>query len=248
MTRALSRPRERILEAVKCRFPPSQMQHEPSALTVIQAPTPPDTSVPEGFGARLVAAADRERRRIERDLHDGAQQRLVSLSLRLSLLSTQLTPGSEAEHLLADARQELADSLQELRELARGVHPAILSDHGLATALESLASRAPVPVELDVELEQRPPEAVEVATYYLVSEALTNVAKYAHASNASVAVTRDDGHLIVEVVDDGVGGADPSGGSGLRGLADRVEALDGRLEVESPPGAGTRVWAEIPLD
>ena len=161
-----------------------------SALTVIQAPTPPDTSVPEGFGARLVAAADRERRRIERDLHDGAQQRLVSLSLRLGLLSTQLTPGSEAEHLLADARQELADSLQELRELARGVHPAILSDHGLATALKSLASRAPVPVELDVELEQRPPEAVEVAAYYLVCEALTNVAKYAHATTARVSVQR----------------------------------------------------------
>ena len=161
-----------------------------SALTVIQAPTPPDTSVPEGFGARLVAAADRERRRIERDLHDGAQQRLVSLSLRLSLLSTQLTPGSEAEHLLADARQELADSLQELRELARGVHPAILSDHGLATALESLASRAPMPVELDVELEQRPPEPVEIAAYYLVCEALTNVAKYAHATTARVSVQR----------------------------------------------------------
>jgi signal transduction histidine kinase len=247
MTRALFRPRERILEAVKCRFPPSQMQHEPSALTVIQAPTPPDTSVPEGFGARLVAAADRERRRIERDLHDGAQQRLVSLSLRLSLLSTQLTPGSEAEHLLADARQELADSLQELRELARGVHPAILSDHGLATALESLASRAPVPVELDVELEQRPPEAVEVAAYYLVSEALTNVAKYAHATTVRVSVQRRSDRLVVAVVDDGDGCADPAGGSGLRGLSDRVEALGGRLEVMSPIASGTTLTAELPI-
>jgi signal transduction histidine kinase len=218
-----------------------------SALTVIQAATPLETSVPEGFGARLVAAADRERRRIERDLHDGAQQRLVSLSLRLSLLSMELTPGSEAEHLLADARQELADSLQELRDLARGVHPAILSDHGLATALESLASRAPVRVELDVELEQRPPEAVEVAAYYLVSEALTNVAKYAHATTARVSVRQRGDRLVVAVVDDGGGGADPAAGSGLCGLSDRVEALGGRLEVMSPIAGGTTLTAELPI-
>jgi signal transduction histidine kinase len=214
---------------------------------VIQVPTPPDTSDPEGFAARLVAAADRERRRIERDLHDGAQQRLVSLSLRLRLLSMQLTPGSEAENLLADARQELADSLQELRDLARGVHPAILSDRGLAAALESLASRAPVPVELDVELMQRPPEAVEVAAYYLVSEALTNVAKYAHATTARVSVQRRGDRLVVAVIDDGDGSADPAAGSGLRGLSDRVEALGGRLEVMSPITSGTTLTAELPI-
>ena len=200
----------------------------------------------KGSRARLVEAGDSERRRLERNLHDGAQQRLVSLSLGLRLVSAHLSPGSEEEQILAAAREDLAASLQELRELAQGIHPAVLSNHGLAIALESLALRAPVHVHLAVGVEGRLADSVEVAAYYLVSEALTNVAKYAHASNASVAVTRDDGHLIVEVVDDGVGGADPSGGSGLRGLADRVEALDGRLRVWSPPAKGTTVRAEIP--
>jgi signal transduction histidine kinase len=199
------------------------------------------------IGARLLAAADRERRRLERDLHDGAQQRLVSLSLRLRLLAKRVAPGSEAEALLAGAQEELAASLQELRELARGLHPAVLSEHGLPMALRGLAARAPIPVALDVELDERPAEAVEVAGYYLVSEALTNVAKYAHAESASVHVTRAGDELVVEVADDGIGGADPAAGSGISGLAARVEALGGRLRVSSPLGAGTTLRAEIPF-
>ena len=197
--------------------------------------------------SRILAAADRERRRLERDLHDGAQQRLVSLSMRLRVLGMRLAPGSEVERLLATAQDELAASLQELRELARGLHPAVLSEHGLRSALESLALRAPLPVELSVALDDRPPAAVEVAAYYLVSEALTNIAKYADADTATVRVTRRDAELVVEVADDGVGGADPADGSGLRGLADRIEALDGRLDVWSAPARGTTVRAEIPL-
>jgi signal transduction histidine kinase len=196
---------------------------------------------------RILAAADRERRRLERDLHDGAQQRLVSLSMCLRVLGRRLAPGSEAERLLATAQAELAASLQELRELARGLHPAVLSEHGLRCALESLALRAPLPVELSVALEDRPPAAVEVAAYYLVSEALTNIAKYADADTATVRVARRDAELVVEVADDGVGGADPADGSGLRGLADRIEALGGRLTVWSAPATGTTVRAEIPL-
>jgi signal transduction histidine kinase len=199
-------------------------------------------------GARLVAAADRERRRLERDLHDGAQQRLVSLSVRLRLLASRLAPGSEAERLLTDARNELAASLQELRDLARGIHPAILSDRGLPAALEALTARAPLPVELLVELDGRPPEPVEVAAYYLVSEALTNILKHSGATSAGVAVARRGTQLVVEVADDGAGGADRVTGSGLRGLTDRIEALGGRLEVSSPPGTGTTVRAEIPLE
>ena len=167
--------------------------------------------------------------------------------MRLRLLRTRLAPGSEAERLLATAQDELAASLQELRELARGIHPAVLSEHGLRGALESLALRAPMPVELDVQLEHRPPAAVEVAAYYLVCEALTNIAKYAHAETAVVRVARQDAQLVVEIVDDGVGGADPAEGSGLRGLADRIEALSGRLQVWSAPATGTTVRAEIPL-
>jgi signal transduction histidine kinase len=198
-------------------------------------------------GARLVAAADRERRRLERDLHDGPQQRLVSLSLRLRLLASRLAPGSEAEQLLADARDELALSLQELRDLARGIHPAILSDRGLPEALEALTARAPLPVELLVEPGGRAPEPVEVAAYYLVSEALTNIMKHSDATSASVSVTPRGTRLVVAVADDGAGGADRVTGSGLRGLTDRIQALGGRLVVSSPPGAGTTLRAEIPL-
>jgi signal transduction histidine kinase len=198
-------------------------------------------------GARLVAAADRERRRLARDLHDGPQQRLVSLSVRLRLLASHLAPGSEAEQLLADARDELAVSLQELRDLARGIHPAILSDRGLPEALEALTERAPLPVELLVEPGGRAPAPVEVAAYYLVSEAITNILKHSDATSASVSVTRRDTQLVVAVADDGAGGADRVPGSGLRGLTDRIEALGGQLEVSSPPGAGTRLRAEIPL-
>jgi signal transduction histidine kinase len=198
--------------------------------------------------ARLVEAADAERRRLERNLHDGAQQRLVSLSLALRLAEAKLRADPEAASaILAGAGEELALALQELRELARGLHPAVLSDRGLAAALEALAERSIVPVALDVGLDGRLPDQVEVAIFYVVSEALANVAKYAGASGASVRVAHDLDTVVVEVADDGVGGARPAQGSGLRGLADRVEALDGRLGVESPDGGGTRVVATIPL-
>jgi signal transduction histidine kinase len=197
--------------------------------------------------ARIVQAGDAARRRLERNLHDGAQQRLVtlSLSLRLALSKLQEDP-SAAQELLEAASAELALALEELRELARGLHPAILSDRGLGAALEALVARAPLPVELhDVPPERLPPP-VEAAAYYVVAETLTNVAKYAAAHSAHVTVTRRDGLAIVEVDDDGVGGADVSQGSGLRGLADRVEALNGRLLLTSEPGRGTHVRAEIP--
>jgi signal transduction histidine kinase len=197
---------------------------------------------------RLVAAADRERRRLERDLHDGPQQRLVSLSVRLRLLASRVAPGSEAERLLADARNELAASLQELRDLARGIHPAILSDRGLLEALEAMTARTPLPIDLQVEPGRRAPEPVELAAYYLVSEALANTLKHSHATSVGVSVARRGRQLVVEVADDGAGGADPVTGSGLRGLTDRIEALGGRLELSSPPGAGTTLRAEIPLE
>ena len=196
--------------------------------------------------ARLVEASDVERRRLERNLHDGAQQRLVSLSLMLRLAHARVA--SEPEHaalLLGQASEELGRALEELRELARGIHPAVLSDRGLGAALEALVSRTPLPVELEL-LDDRLPEPVEAAAYYVVSEALANVAKYAEASSVAVSIASVNGHAVVEIADDGVGGADPSKGSGLRGLVDRVEALDGRLAVESPPGQGTRIRVEIP--
>jgi signal transduction histidine kinase len=199
-----------------------------------------------GSRARIVEAGDAERRRLERNLHDGAQQRLVSLSVGLRLVAARLPPDSEEAELLESAREELAASLDELRELAQGIHPAVLSDHGLGVALESLAARTPLRVRLSVAVDGRLPDAVEVAAYYLVSEGLTNVAKYAQASSAAVDVIRHNGRLVVVVSDDGVGGADPAHGSGLRGLADRVEALNGRVRISSPPGGGTRVRAEIP--
>jgi signal transduction histidine kinase len=199
-----------------------------------------------GSRARIVEAGQRERQRLERNLHDSAQHRLVALSLQLSLLEEQLAGDGSAAAQLARARLEIDTSLDELREIARGIHPAVVSGHGLAVALEQLAARAPVPVHLSVEIEGRLPEEVEVAAYYLISESLANIGKYAQASSATVEVARGDGTVRVEVVDDGVGGADTEGGSGLRGLADRVEALGGRLRVWSPRGGGTRVRAEIP--
>jgi signal transduction histidine kinase len=196
--------------------------------------------------ARIVEAGDVERRRLERNLHDGAQQRLVSLSLGLRLAQARLKADpDEAERLLTGAAEELAHALEELRELARGIHPAVLTDRGLGAALETLAARAPLPVEVSL-TEQRLPEPVEAAAYYVISEALANVAKYAEASAVAITIMQLNGSAVVEVADDGVGGADPLRGSGLRGLADRVEALDGRLRVESSPGAGTRIRAEIP--
>jgi signal transduction histidine kinase len=197
--------------------------------------------------ARIAAACDSARRRLERDLHDGAQQRLVSLSLRLRMLATRVTPGSEAETLLGGAQAELAEALKELRDLAHGLHPAVLTDRGLPAALASLAARAGLPVDLDVDLPRRPAEATEVAAYYVVSEALANIAKYACAARAGVTVAEEDDELLVEVWDDGIGGADLASGSGLQGLADRVGALDGRLVVSSVDGAGTVVQARIPL-
>ena len=198
--------------------------------------------------ARIVTAGDVARRRLERNLHDGAQQRLVALSLALRLALEKLDSDAPAARTeLARVTDELAFALDELRELARGLHPAVLTDRGLRAAVESLAERVPVPVEIvDVPVE-RLPEPVEAAAYYLIAEALTNVAKYAGASTARVSVSSRNGSVVVEVADDGIGGADPADGSGLQGLEDRVEALGGTLAVESPAGAGTSVRAEIPL-
>ena len=195
---------------------------------------------------RIVSAQDAERRRLARDLHDGAQQRLVSLSLALELARRAAERGQPTGPVLAEASGELAQALSELRELARGIHPAVLTDGGLQAAIESLAERSPVPVTVADVPEGRFPEAVEATAYFIVSEALTNVVKYAGASEVAISVRRDDGTLLVEVADDGVGGADPARGSGLQGLADRAAALGGRLRVDSPPGLGTRVVAEVP--
>ena len=197
--------------------------------------------------ARIVTAGDVERRRLERNLHDGAQQRLVTLalSLRLALAKLDSDPAA-ARTMLAGAGDELALALDELRELARGLHPAVLTDRGLRPAVEMLAGRAPVVVEIEEIPGQRLPEPVEAGAYYLIAEALTNAAKYASASTVRVRVSAGDGSVVVHVSDDGVGGADPANGSGLRGLADRVEALGGSLEVVSPAGAGTSLRAVIP--
>jgi PAS domain S-box-containing protein len=201
-----------------------------------------------GSRARIVEAGDAERRRLERNLHDGAQQRLVSLALQLRMVEASFEANPDrARQDLAGAREQLTHALQELRELARGIHPAILTDGGLAPALSALAHRAPVPVEIDEVPAERLPESVEAAAYYLIAEAITNVAKHANASHVAVSVRRDEGRVLVQVADDGIGGADPVSGSGLHGLADRVEALHGHLRVDSPPGGGTRVEARIPV-
>jgi signal transduction histidine kinase len=199
--------------------------------------------------ARIVTAGDVERRRLERNLHDGAQQRLVALSLALRLAQAKLdSDPAGARQTLAAAGEELSLALAELRELARGLHPAVLTDRGLRPAVEMLAGRAPVPVEIEEVPAERLPEPVEAAAYYLIAEALTNVAKYAAASSVRVRVVTSDATVVVEVADDGAGGADPAAGAGLRGLADRLEALGGSLDVVSPPGAGTSLRAEIPAD
>jgi signal transduction histidine kinase len=196
---------------------------------------------------RIVQAGDTERRRLERNLHDGAQARLVGLAMQLGHARRVADKDpAKVPELLDGAMAELSTSLAELRELARGIHPAVLTEKGLDAALYALAARAPVPVTLDCANHERLPEAVEVAAYFVVSEALTNVAKYAQASHADIAVHRANGTVTVDVTDDGIGGADTSRGSGLRGLSDRVAALDGTLSVESPPGRGTHVRVEIP--
>ena len=198
--------------------------------------------------ARIVRAGDEARERLERNLHDGAQQRLVAVSFSLRLAIAKLPEGAEeARSLLTAASEELTHAMNDLRELARGIHPAILTEQGLGPALEVLGKRAPLPVTVWNELRDPLPAPVEAAAYYVVAESLTNIAKYAEASSVEVRVSRDNGVAVVEVVDDGIGGADATRGSGLRGLADRVEALDGRLGVDSPPAEGTRVRAEIPL-
>jgi signal transduction histidine kinase len=196
---------------------------------------------------RMVEAGLAERRRLERDLHDGAQQRLVSLALGLRMIEGRLDEDpSSARGLLEMVGTELEAALRELRDLARGIHPAVLSNRGLDAALETLARRAPLPVDLEATIGERLPEPIELALYFVVSEALTNVAKHAHASHASVRTARHNGRVVVEVSDDGAGGADPSKGSGLSGLADRLAALDGKLEVRSERGQGTVLRAEIP--
>jgi PAS domain S-box-containing protein len=196
---------------------------------------------------RIVAAGDAERRRLERNLHDGAQQRLVGLSVALRLAQDKIRAGNEeVEQLLRVAAQELSEALTELRELAQGIHPAVLTERGLEAALEVLAARAPLPVALDLRLPGRLPEPVEAAAYYVASEALANVAKHAGAGSARVRAQRFDGRAVIEIEDDGAGGADPEG-SGLFGLRDRVETLDGHLWIDSSPGRGTLVHAELPV-
>jgi signal transduction histidine kinase len=194
---------------------------------------------------RIVSAGDAERRRLERNLHDGAQQRLVAIALHLRLLKSRVGQDPSAQELITTASDELAHSLAELRELARGIHPAVL-EHGLAAALDSLASRATVATTLSFEPGERLPEPVELAAYFVASEALANVAKYAQAGHATVRVWRTGTGATIEIADDGIGGADGARGSGLRGLVDRVEALDGELLVSSPPGAGTTITASLP--
>ena len=197
--------------------------------------------------ARIVAAGDAERRRVERNLHDGAQQRLVTVALHLHLVKRRLeTDPGELKELIESAQTELTLALEEIRELVRGLHPRLLSDRGLEPALAGLAERAVLPVEIAETPSERLPPAVEAAAYYLVAEALANAAKHSQATQVTVRVSADGGCTTVEIADDGVGGADPDTGSGLRGLADRVAALGGVLDVVSEPGCGTTLRAELP--
>ena len=199
--------------------------------------------------ARVVASADEVRRRIERDLHDGAQQRLISLSLELQRVRACIPPGMDR---LADDLAHIAriadEAVTELQETCRGLHPAILSKRGLARALSVLARRSPVPVGLTVDLNRRLPERLEMTLYYIVSEALTNIAKHAHATKASVEVTTNGDAVRLRIRDDGIGGADSARGSGLIGLRDRVEALDGHLDISSSAGRGTTLTVELPAE
>ncbi len=195
-----------------------------------------------------MAAADDTRRRIERDLHDGAQQQLVTLGLKLRSLASEIPAELEVLHAdVGEVAGQLEDVLGELRELSRGIHPAVLSPGGLGPALKTLARRAPLPVEVDLRLPARPPEGIEVAVYYVVAEALTNVAKHGQASVVIVDVDDFNGGIRLSVSDDGVGGADPSRGSGLLGLRDRIDALGATMTVTSPPGAGTSIVVHFPV-
>ena len=201
----------------------------------------------EASRARIIAAGDAARRRIERDLHDGAQQRLLVASVRLRAAERALEQDKDARPMLESARAELDAGLAELRELARGIHPALLTMRGLIPAVEALATRSTVPVELEDELGQRLDPAVETALYYTVAEALTNVSRYADATHATVRLRLEGDVVEVDIEDDGVGGADRERGSGLHGLADRLGTVGGVLEVASPPGRGTRLRARVPL-
>jgi signal transduction histidine kinase len=193
--------------------------------------------------ARIVRAGDEERRRLERDLHDGAQQRLLGLGMALQLLGPHVD--EESRPLLAETEAELQHALVELRELARGIHPAVLTEQGLDAAVRTLAARSPLPVQVDA-CGERLPEPVETAAYFVVSEALTNIARYAHATKAEIRIGRNTGNAHIEIHDNGVGGANPHNGSGLNGLADRIAALNGQLRIDSPTGAGTTITADIP--
>jgi signal transduction histidine kinase len=196
---------------------------------------------------RTMSAADQDRRRLERDLHDGAQQRMVSLAMTLGMAQEKLANDPElGAKLVAEAHEEAKRALQDLRDLARGIHPAILTDHGLEAALPALAARSAVPARVDVSVSPRPTPAVESAAYFVVAEALTNVAKHAHAENVFITARRDGNTLTLEVRDDGTGGATMVPGGGLAGLVDRIEALDGRLTMSSPKGGPTVVHAEVP--
>ena len=195
--------------------------------------------------ARTVDASIEERRRLERDLHDGAQQRLVALSLELGMIEQTRSEPADRE-ALQRLRAELSESLEELRAVSRGIYPAVLTGHGLSVALQSLVARAPCPLDLDVALGERLPEPLEVAAYYIVSESLTNIGKHSRATHATVRVAMTGDNLLVDVSDNGVGGADTENGTGLRGLADRVEALGGTLAISTPSTGGTRITARIP--
>jgi signal transduction histidine kinase len=201
---------------------------------------------PEADGARVVDVAELERRRLERGLRDGPERRLNALALRLQAFGSRLVPGSEEADAVAAARRELDAALRELRDLARAPHPAVLGRHGLPLGLQGLAAHSPVPVTVTVDVPERLSPSVEIAAYYLVSEALTNTAKHAGAGAAAVTARSDGRELIVDVSDDGCGGADLEAGTGLRGLADRIAALGGSLELASPPGRGTSLRARLP--
>jgi signal transduction histidine kinase len=198
---------------------------------------------------RIVAASDEARRRIERDLHDGTQQRLVSLGLAVRSAEANVPPDRDELRVdLSSLATGLAEAVTELQELSRGIHPAILSQGGIGPALRTLARRAPIPVQLEVDVQRRLPEPIEVAAYYVASEALANAVKHAQASRVDMSIGRRNGSLLLSIRDDGVGGADPTRGSGLMGLTDRVEALGGSIRVESRRGEGTHVTAELPLE
>jgi signal transduction histidine kinase len=201
----------------------------------------------ESGRAAAIGAAEAERRRIERDLHDGAQQRLVALAMDLGAARERLESDPEGgKALVAQAHEEAKAALKEIRDLVRGIHPVILEDRGLDAALSAVVARSPIPVELDVELDGRPPADIESAAYFVVSEALANVARHAHATRAHVGIARTGDRLVVEVRDDGIGGADPAAGTGLAGLADRVTAMGGTMDLLSPRGGPTTLLVELP--